>query len=50
MIENENKQPKDLGYDRPSPKLLGFLKKYYNLRNYSPQTNNFVVYDDYFKA
>ncbi|CDW81278.1 alpha-tubulin n-acetyltransferase [Stylonychia lemnae] len=50
MLENESKQAKDLGYDRPSPKLLGFLKKYYNLRNYCPQTNNFVVYDDYFKT
>ena len=31
MIENEGKRPEELGYDRPSPKLLGFLKKHYGL-------------------
>eukprot|EP00347_Sterkiella_histriomuscorum_P008197 403346009 len=49
MINDEKRQPKELGYDRPSPKLLAFLAKYYNLRSYSPQSNNFVVFDDYFK-
>jgi len=37
-----------LSYDRPSPKLLGFLGKHYNLRKYVPQNNNYVVFDDYF--
>jgi len=36
MIAKEGKQPLELGYDRPSPKLLGFLKKYYNLQRYTP--------------
>ena len=49
MIEREAKQASELGYDRPSPKLLGFLKKHYGLQRYSPQANNFVVFDDYFK-
>lgn len=37
------------GYDKPSEKFLNFLNKYYSLRCYIPQNNNFVVFDDYFK-
>jgi len=48
MLEREKKEAKELGYDRPSPKLMGFLAKHYNLRNYSPQSNNFVVFNEYF--
>lgn len=40
--------PKKLGYDRPSSKLLAFLRKYYNLTDYIPQANNYVVFNDYF--
>jgi GNAT superfamily N-acetyltransferase len=36
------------GYDRPSPKLLAFLAKHYELSNYVPQNNNFVVFRKYF--
>ena len=36
MLKNEGKQPEELAYDRPSPKLLGFLKKHYGLSQYSP--------------
>ena len=38
-----------MAYDRPSPKLLSFLAKHFNLKLYTQQTNNFVVYNDYFK-
>lgn len=49
MIKMENNiNPCLLAYDRPSSKLLSFLKKYFNLVDYVPQNNNFVVYDDYF--
>ncbi len=48
MLENENANPARLGYDRPSPKLLAFLKKHYGLVDYIPQNNNYVVYNDYF--
>lgn len=37
-----------MAYDRPSPKLRGFLSKHYKLKNYVPQNNNYVVFDDYF--
>ena len=49
MLELEKKEASQFGYDRPSSKLLGFIAKHYNLRSYSPQSNNFVVYDEYFK-
>lgn len=48
MLKHENIIPEKMAYDRPSDKLLKFLKKYYNLRNYIPQNNNFVIYNEYF--
>jgi len=50
MLKHEGAVPVKMAYDRPSPKLLGFLEKYYGLSRYTPQNNNFVVYHDYFKA
>lgn len=50
MLAAEEIKPDRLAYDRPSPKLLGFLKKHYNLKNYIPQNNNFVIYSQYFEA
>ena len=37
-----------MGYDKPSPKFLNFLNKYYGLNDYIPQYNTFVVFKDYF--
>jgi len=48
MINRENIEPRKLGYDRPSRKFLNFLNKYYHLKDYVQQNNNFVVYKDYF--
>ena len=48
MLENENINPDKLAYDRPSNKFTSFLKKHYNLSNYIQQTNNFLVFNDYF--
>ena len=39
--------PAKLAYDRPSPKLIGFLAKHYGLRNYVPQNNNYIVFSQY---
>jgi len=50
MLEHQDVRPARLGYDRPSPKLLSFLAKYYGLKNYVPQTNNFVVFKKYFET
>ena len=49
MLKNEVVDPRKLAYDRPSPKLKGFLAKYYGLKNHVPQNNNFVVFDDYYQ-
>lgn len=48
MIAFENCSPDKIAYDRPSEKLIKFLKKYYNLKDYIPQNNNFVIFNDYF--
>lgn len=48
MLAREGALPEKLAYDRPSPKLLGFLRKHYGLSRYIPQNNNFVVFDTYF--
>ena len=48
MLKFENVKPANLAYDRPSPKLISFLKKHYSLVNFTPQNNNFVVFSDYF--
>eukprot|EP00931_Biecheleriopsis_adriatica_P047378 TRINITY_DN27314_c0_g1_i1.p1 TRINITY_DN27314_c0_g1~~TRINITY_DN27314_c0_g1_i1.p1 ORF type:complete len:269 (-),score=43.07 TRINITY_DN27314_c0_g1_i1:118-924(-) len=48
MLAREQVSPEQLGYDRPSPKLLGFLKKHFGLSKYRPQNNNFVVFDAFF--
>eukprot|EP00775_Hariotina_reticulata_P004091 gene4091-4338_t len=50
MLAAEGQTPEQLGYDRPSPKLLAFLRKHYHLSSYVPQTNNFVVYEQYFQT
>ena len=34
-----------LAYDKPSPKLIGFLKKHFGLARFHPQSNNFVVFE-----
>ena len=48
MIKFEKKNPKELAYDRPSPKLISFLRKYFGLQGFIQQNNNFVVFDDFF--
>jgi len=44
MLGAEGTQPHRLAYDRPSPKLLGFMAKHYGLKAYVEQSNNFVAY------
>jgi len=49
MLVAEDREARSLAYDRPSPKMLPFLRKHYGLRDYNEQPNNFVVFDDYFE-
>lgn len=48
MLHTEKVKPFQIAYDRPSSKLLSFLKKHYLLVDYIPQNNNFVVFSQYF--
>jgi len=48
MLTYEHQQPWQLAYDRPSPKLISFMAKHYALKSFMPQTNNYVVFDEYF--
>ncbi|XP_070496477.1 alpha-tubulin N-acetyltransferase-like isoform X2 [Chironomus tepperi] len=50
MLEYENLLPEQLAIDRPSEKLLSFLKKHYALTEKIPQMNNFVIYDGFFSV
>merc|ERR1719389_104676 len=49
MLARERTAPALLAYDRPSQKLMGFLRKHYGLAAFTPQNNNFVVFDRYFE-
>ena len=48
MLKFEKKIPTELAYDRPSPKLLSFLRKYFGLTDFIQQNNNYVVFDEFF--
>lgn len=50
MLEFENLLPEQLAIDRPSEKLLAFLRKHYALTQKIPQMNNFVIYDGFFAS
>lgn len=45
MLQNESIYPNKIAYDKPSPKLLKFLEKYYGLKAFVPQNNNYVIYE-----
>lgn len=49
MLESEGYKPNQLAVDRPSDKLLAFLRKHYGLERQIPQMNNFVIYDGFFE-
>ena len=48
MLKFEKKIPTELAYDKPSPKLLSFLKKYFGLCDFIQQSNNYMVFDEFF--
>src|SRR3990167_1695884 len=50
MLEHEGVSPHKLAYDRPSPKLLKFLEKHFDLTSFVPQNNNYVIYETYWKS
>ncbi|XP_036216173.1 alpha-tubulin N-acetyltransferase 1 isoform X3 [Bactrocera oleae] len=48
MLNEERWIPVKCSVDRPSEKLLQFLKKYYGLEKIIPQANKFVLYEGFF--
>ncbi|XP_055313345.1 alpha-tubulin N-acetyltransferase [Sitodiplosis mosellana] len=48
MLEREGVEPQKLAIDRPSDKLIAFLRKHYGLVHSIPQMNNFVIYKGFF--
>ena len=49
MLAHENAQPRRLAIDKPSPKCIGFLAKHYGLKDYRRQTNNYVVFRQFWE-
>lgn len=48
MLTDECWIPVKCTVDRPSEKLIQFLKKYYGLEKIIPQANKFVLYEGFF--
>lgn len=48
MLQDQKTSPKFMAIDRPSPKLLAFLRKYYGLAATIPQVNNYVIFEGFF--
>jgi len=48
MLSNEGVDPSQLAYDRPSPKLIGFMSKHFGLSEFVPQQNKFVIFKQFF--
>ena len=48
MLNFEKINPGLLAYDRPTLRLLSFLKKNYGLDNYITQNNSFIIFDEFF--
>jgi hypothetical protein len=47
MLEQTGRAPKDIAYDRPSPKLVTFMRKHFNLVNPDLQPNRYAIYDGF---
>lgn len=50
FLQESGKTAAMLAYDRPSPKLKAFLAKHYGLVAFQPQSNNYVVFNEFFQT
>ena len=48
MLKDAQTLPHKIAIDRPSLKLQNFMRKHYNLHQYIPQSNNYVIYSQFF--
>jgi len=49
MLREEGADPRYFAVDRPSSKLISFLKKHFGLVNTIPQVNNYVIFSGFFR-
>jgi hypothetical protein len=45
--KGQNCGPEHIAYDRPSPKLLSFMKKHFNLRKPNLQPNRYTIFEGF---
>lgn len=50
MLADQKKEMKDIPIDRPSRLCLSFMNKHFGLKDYVNQSNNFVVFDQFWGA
>ena len=50
VLEIEKLEPYQMAIDRPSSKFLFFLNKHYKLKEYRTQSNNFVIFNQFFET
>lgn len=48
MLRDKRVEPRFLAIDRPSPKLISFFRKHYNLTKNIPQVNHYHIFDGFF--
>jgi alpha-tubulin N-acetyltransferase 1 len=48
MLAEQKTSPKLMAIDRPSPKLLAFLRKHYGLAKAITQVNHYVIFEGFF--
>jgi len=47
VLKKEHIDVTEIAYDRPSKRLICFLKKYYNFKKDIPQYNNFMIFESF---
>ena len=47
LISSNTIDPCKIAYDRPSPKLLAFLTKHFNMKNPDAQPNKYTIYEGF---
>ncbi|ORY85887.1 hypothetical protein LY90DRAFT_696989 [Neocallimastix californiae] len=47
VLKKENADVSNIAYDRPSKRLISFLKKFYNFSKDIPQYNNFMIFENF---
>jgi len=48
MLEITSVPVHKIAYDRPSPKLISFMKKYFSLTNMDLQPNRYAIFEGFF--